>query len=1325
MTGPGSADAARTEERDPRPPAAPPPGPRRRRWLGLVLASFAAVVAVLGAAAVWLVLDPGLIRPLAERIATVVAGRPVVIGALDVRMLEGRVVVDAAGVRVGRTSTERVSVSFAGVRSQVHGEGVRFPNGSSVDQFRASVDFSFAGVPRIPTVDATGAVLVAARRAPADPSGPPPLARLLVVPRILLGLGLERLVLHSGRFEYRGRASVHTADLAAVLATTDVGLSLRGKLSVAPDVPDIPFDGTVHDPMDEDWAVDFRLTGDAVSMEGVRLLAGVLEPRPSVLETIERISNESRFLISIRLARARIDEVTLDLEFGAARPTGTAAVNLEGVRFAARAVPESPGWKVTGELDWAGVPGGESAARTPFELHWSTGVRGSLRWSARGVPVPLLARIAARTYGSDHPLSVALERLRPTGTIDEVDASGDPAARDDGTSFRLSAVLSGFGATGEDWRVSDARARLELDGDGWRVGFENDRVRASLPAFRREPYDLTLNGELRVTQAETGWAVRTSGLELGAAGIAALVEGTLATEGPDAAAGTRLDAEVRFEDVPLAAVADVLPDRRGAKFTSWYRRAVRSGRLGETMVRIRGDPARFPFAAGGGTFEANGTVRDVDFAYAKGWPSVRIEEAKVRADGAALEATEIRGSIFETAIERGSARIEDVTNLAGRVRVEASGSGPAGDFLTFVRTSPLGTRLDDAAPEVRADGPASTAVDLDVPYGRDAASRRLGVAGSIELDGVAFRLAGRQAVLEAVRGALAFDARTLSGGPLSGRFRGEEIESHVEFERGEGLRLRFLGEGDGAWFIVALRDLVNLDEAESGAWLEHLLGRTGWEAQYRAGREIVFRSDLRTAEVDFPPPFGKPVGEARPLEVLLTPGTAKWRIEVEYGPHARGVFETAETHAGWSLARGAVVLGGGWPAALPDERHVEVSGRLAALDLDPWFALGAPGPSRENGWLSRIGRLDIETDAARTFGRPVALDRIELTPAGDGSEILFRLSGAGAAGEVLLPADPASGRASIVLERLHLAAPLDDVPDGDRESPDDGDSPEPGTIRWPAFDARIDSLRFDGLDLGVARATARRSGNGLRFDELQFDAPGLQMRGRGSWTADEDGIPVSRFEVRLTTDDLARILSVAGVENQTAPGAVDLRLDLAWPGSPVEPSFDRVEGEIGLLARDGHLPRVRVGPFGRLFALLSFDALPRVLALDLSHVVGEGLVYDRIEARTRVGDGLARIEEFTISGPSAQIEVKGNVDLAARRYDQEISVIPRVTRSGALLPVWATVWPVLLGNFVLEKVSGQDVLLDRLFRLRYRVRGPWDEPEIERLPVGSTAGGRR
>ena len=1309
------------------PASASPSSSWRRGWRRNLLLAIGGCLVALCAAVVWLALDPGLLRSTAEYVATAATGRPVAIEALDLRLVEGRAVIEARRVRVGQTTTERVSISLAGLRSHANGDGVRFPNGSSLEQFRASIDFSLAGRPRISTVDATGAVLVAAQRPAADPDGPPALARLLVVPRILLGLGLERLVVHSGALEYRGRSLTQSAGLTAVLERTDEGLAFRGELLVGPEVPALPFDGAVRDPMTDEWRIDVRLQGEGVPMAGVRFLAGILEPGPTVRATLRRISSEARFLLSGRVARGRIESATLDFTFDAPGKTDDPGINLEDVRFLANATPDPAGWTVAGEVDWSRLPGGAGAERSPFVIRWSAGVPGSLRWSARRVPIALLAPLARNALPADHALHPALERLRPAGWIEELAAFGDPGASDE-ASFWLSAVVSGFGATAGPWRISETGARVEFVGGEWRVRFVNDRLHAAIPSFRSAPYELTLEGEVRIAPAGKGWAAHTGGLRFKLAGIAGRMSGSVAAPLPDEGGAPALDAEIRLDDVALADIGAVLPDRRAIAFTRWYRRAVRSGRLTGSTVRIRGDPRSIPFPNGDGEFVANGTFREVEFAYAEGWPAVRIEEGEARADGPRLEFSGIRGSIFDSAIEQGSARLADTTDQAGRVRVSLAGSGPARDLLAFVRASPLHTRTGGLAPDLRAEGPASTSAELDVPYGRGAADRPLQVSGKIALAGVALRLAGSRAVLEDVRGNLEFDAESLSGGPLLGRFRDAAIDTRVEFDRGQGLLLRFSGTGDHEWFGTALEDLVDLGREESDPWLAPIRGRTAWNAEYRSRSGIVFRSDLHGASVEFPAPFEKPADTARPLEVVLTPGENEWLIDAAWGADAKGRFEVTETDDEWALARAGIVLGGG-PPALPEAGHVEVSGELVDLDLDPWLALGGAGAHEPDGWLSRIGRISLDTAGARVLGHRVALGHLNLTPSEDRSELQLALDGEGVAGVVRFPVDPASGEARIHLERLYLDEAVPSGEDAAGESPEEEPPGEGGPDlhsdirpeRWPSFDARIESLRFEKLDLGSFRAIGIRAEHGILVEELETRSSDLRVNGRGSWLSGKDGVPASRFEATVRTEDLSRLLAAAGLDEETAAGGrVEIRIDLAWPGAPFEPSLDKLEGTIAMHAKDGHLPRVRVGPIGRLFALLSLEALPRVLALDLSHVFGKGLAYDRVSVQTRIEGGSANLREFTIDGPSARIKVSGNLDLVARRYDQEIEVIPRVTRSGALLPVWLSALPVLAANFVVEKLTGDDeIILDRLFRLRYRLQGPLDDPEIERIPARS------
>ena len=1297
--------------------------PPRRRWIRTALLALAGFFVLIGAAAAWLVLHPDHLRPAAERVTAALTGRPVSLESLDLRIEEGGITVDLGAIRIGETTVEGTTIRIAGARSHLRGNGVRLPSGSFIETFRAPLDLSLSHRPSLSTVEAFGVVLVVTRGEPAAPPRPPPLGRLLVVPRILLGFGLERLTLHSGELRYLGRELTRSIRMRAVLEAPGSALAFHGELSTAGGGTPLPFSGRVRSPMDDDWEIEVRVTGDRVPMAEVRNLIDVLEPSPAVRTALRRVSNETRFALSARLSRSRIDEIALDFTFGpreeefveTTEAPAFKAVDLRGLHVAARATPapDLSDWAVHGTVDWSGVPGGAGTEPSPFTLHRSAGTSGSLRFSAERVAVPVVAALVSRALPSAHALRSGIERLQPAGTIDELTVSRGTAAAGDGpVPFRLGAAVSGFGAAAGAARIDDVDARVEFDGGVWRVRLMDDRLRVAVPSVWSTPREIALRGEVRVDPADGGLAAHTEGLEVGVGGITGRLSGTLHAPHPDRNGAPRLDVEVRLDDTMLTDVGAALPERRAVKFGQWYRRAVRSGRLVGASLRIRGDPRRVPFAAGDGEFEASGTVKDVEFAYAKGWPAVHAEEAQVRANGPVLEFLDGRGALFDTAISMRAVRIEDTTAPEGRVRLSLAGAGPAANLLAFVRTSPLGARAPAAA-DVRAHGPSAIAVELDVPYGRGARTRPLAFSGEIGLGGVAFRLAGRRAVLEDVRGTLEFHTGGLSGGPLPGRMHGEEIESRIEFAPDAGLRLRFSGEGDGSWFTAVLDELADLPPEETGSLLAHVHGRTAWEAEYDSRTGGAFRSDLRGASVDLPPPFGKPAGPPRELEVLLAPGEAKWQIDAGYGPGVRGVFEIVETAGVRELARGGISLGGAAPA-LPADGGIEVSGRLPEIDLDPWIAAASGGRGAAD-WLSRIARIEIRTASARLLGRRLALGKLDLIPLG-GAGFRVGLTGNGVEGEISIPADRASGRAAARLRRLHLGEALESEANGRAESTSGADA---RPRQWPSFDAEIESLRFGKADLGAVRARGERTGDGLEIEEITVDSPGLEVRGRGSWLVSGSGASVTRFSAKLDIRNPSQVLSAAGIEGETLSGKrTEIRFDLTWPGAPAAPPLEHLEGDLELDAEDGRLPNVRMGAAGRLLALLNLDALPRVLALDLSHVFGEGFVYDRLVARIRLEGGSAVVREFSVSGPSAVIEASGSADLVSRRYDQEISIIPRFTRSGALGPLWITAWPVLAGNFLVEKLTGDKPILDRLFRLKYRLQGPWDDPEIERVSIG-------
>ena len=178
-----------------------------------------------------------------------------------------------------------------------------------------------------------------------------------------------------------------------------------------------------------------------------------------------------------------------------------------------------------------------------------------------------------------------------------------------------------------------------------------------------------------------------------------------------------------------------------------------------------------------------------------------------------------------------------------------------------------------------------------------------------------------------------------------------------------------------------------------------------------------------------------------------------------------------------------------------------------------------------------------------------------------------------------------------------------------------------------------------------------------------------------------------------------------------------MKFDARWAGSPAAFSLSTMEGSLHIAARDGQLLEVEPGA-GRVLGLLSLTQLPRRMMLDFRDFFSKGFAFNRIDGNVRFGTGVARSEDMVIDGPAAQINIRGNTDLRAQRFDQTIEVLPK---SGNVLTVVGAVAGGPLGaaigaaaNAVLRKPLGE------LGAKTYRVTGPWKDPKVEVISRGQS-----
>jgi uncharacterized protein YhdP len=426
-------------------------------------------------------------------------------------------------------------------------------------------------------------------------------------------------------------------------------------------------------------------------------------------------------------------------------------------------------------------------------------------------------------------------------------------------------------------------------------------------------------------------------------------------------------------------------------------------------------------------------------------------------------------------------------------------------------------------------------------------------------------------------------------------------------------------------------------------------------------------------------------------------GEAQRKVRASYGTLASAVVEL---EGNGQLSRGEVRLGGG-TAALPAGSGLRVQADLAATVLDDWTDLVAAFP----GGMGEMTNLEVAAKVEELRVGNHHFSGVKVTADHAGKEWKAHFTAHQAAGHLHWPD---GGVLDLDLERLYLTG----VEEGKRteELPLD-------PHRLPALHLRCADLHLDDMALGHLEVDAHPDPAGLTVKGLHLRAPHLQVNGEGQWSAhgkDHD----STFDLRFETDDLGAALNALGYLGAVEGGAGQARLHAHWHGPPSAFALERLDGTLAVEIGKGRLLQVSPGGAGRVFGLLSLQALPRRLALDFSDVFRKGLAFDRIQGDFRIENDNAYSDNLKLQGPLADVDVAGRTGLARRDYDQKITVTPHV---GVTLPLAGALaaGSVGVGAAILLAQRLLQPGIDRITQIHYTLRGPWDNPVIE--PLHSTS----
>ncbi|HOY69785.1 MAG TPA: YhdP family protein [Methylotenera sp.] len=994
--------------------------------------------------------------------------------------------------------------------------------------------------------------------------------------------------------------------------------------------------------------------------------------------------------------------------------------------------------KVAGKLGWLGTENSQKLSVENLTLNANNGltidgVNGNFSETATGkrslnFKLNQLDLALVQPYLLQLPIPAEplqrLSQLAPKGKLEKLSFSwaGDKTAT---SSYKISSVFNGLSIAAHDKipGFSNLTGLISADQNAGKITLYSTNSFLDFKNILRWPIPADkLDGDITWSVNDKNIKIQTSHLAISNAHLAGTLNASYLIDGVK---GGMLDLSAKFGNGNAKFAPFYYPIILGEKTTQWLDSSILSGKAEDIQLTVKGRLADFPYVNTRnnqpdpklGLFRVSANISSGELEFGKNWPKIEGIALKLLFEGKRMELNAQAGHLLGNKIQQAKVAIAQLDSHSPILEIDGIVNGDIKDGIQFVNKSPVALVTQGFTEDLKASGQGKLTLNVKIPLHNIEASQYKGAYqisnGNMASDNIP--------TLSNINGILAFTESSFTAQNLNANAFGAPVILAINSNKDKSVHVTAKGKMNDAAIKQALTS-VTADVPSLTKVANYFTGSTDWIGDIviqKPNVNINIQSDLAGISSNLPAPFNKGANEKLSLNVENKQTPNSNALVITLGNKLAANMVMTGQQGQLAFNRGNIQINASAnPTSLNSKfdnnsKGLQITGNLDYLDADAWRKVVQEviGETKSNKASTiAINKMVIDIKTLDIFDKRI--NDLTLSHSTNKDGLSASIKSRELAGDIQWVSQ---GNGKLVARLSHLTVP-DATPNRVKQGNIDSQNIiKKETQDYPALDITANSFTVNKKQLGALELVAFPQGDNWNIEKLKLSTPDSVLTANGQWNNWTKN-PNTFLNITWDIKNLGKTLNGVGYPETIKGGEGTLNAQLHWPGSPTQFNPKGLNGDLQLDLKKGQFLKVQPG-VGRLLGLLSLQSLPRRLTLDFRDLFSNGFAFDSITGTAKISQGIMRSDNFAMSGPAADVAIKGETNLQTETQHLNVKVLPHVSDSLSLA--------ALAGGPLAGAVAflAQKILKDPLNKIassEYEIIGTWDNPQEANAPKANT-----